>query len=548
MAEFSDPHNYTVGWICAVEIEYTAAELFLDKTHPRPLVASPHDANHYTCGTIAGHNVVMAVLPDGEYGVGSAASVVTNMLHSFPNVRIGLMVGIGGGAPTSKNDIRLGDVVVSSPRDGHGGVYQFDFGKAIQGVGFVAVRAAIPALKRRYRRRGNQIKAKIESILNDEPRLRDDGFTRPSAETDRLYTSDTVHSQHDQSNCINTCAKFTSSVVTREVRRGNDDDPTIHYGLIASGNQLMKDAKIRDKLANEKAILCFEMEAAGIMNRFPCMVIRGICDYSDSHKNKEWQGWAAMTAAAYAKDLLEEILPTSVKAEKTLAVVVQHLFGLSDKSVSSHVLNVAASVGHIQDFEQSGAIKKWLNAPDPSVNHNNALEKHHPGTGRWFLEDNRFLLWKQVPTSFLWLHGLSGCGKTVLSSIIIENLTKEDSDPLLFFYFDFSDPRKQSLDSMLRSLLNQLYHKSLLARAVILPLYKSHDDGSHQLSAKQMEDTLQSIARQLPNLKIIVDAIDESDSPQKIIKWFERVYNAKCFRLLVISRKEVLKWSYGREL
>jgi len=78
----------------------------------------------------------------------------------------------------------------------------------------------------------------------------------------------------------------------------------------------MKDALIRDRLAAEKDVLCFEMEAAGLMNHFPCLVIRGICDYSDSHKNKEWQGYAAMAAAAYAKDLLSRIAPNRVEAEK----------------------------------------------------------------------------------------------------------------------------------------------------------------------------------------------------------------------------------------
>ena len=84
----------------------------------------------------------------------------------------------------------------------------------------------------------------------------------------------------------------------------------------------MKDAVVRDRLAKEKDILCFEMEAAGIMNRFPCMVIRGICDYSDSHKNKDWQGYGALTAAAYAKDLLKEILPHRVETEERLATCI----------------------------------------------------------------------------------------------------------------------------------------------------------------------------------------------------------------------------------
>jgi len=101
-------------------------------------------------------------------------------------------------------------------------------------------------------------------------------------------------------------------------RTENEDNPAIHYGLIASTNQLMKDALVRDTLAAERDVLCFEMEAAGLINHFPCLVIRGVCDYSDSHKNKEWQGYAAIAAAAYAKDLLCRILLNKVEAEKRI--------------------------------------------------------------------------------------------------------------------------------------------------------------------------------------------------------------------------------------
>jgi len=84
----------------------------------------------------------------------------------------------------------------------------------------------------------------------------------------------------------------------------------------------MKDALIRDRLAAEKDVLCFEMEAAGLMNHFPCLVIRRICDYSDSHKNKEWQGYASMVAAAYAKDLLSRIPPNRVESEKKIGDIL----------------------------------------------------------------------------------------------------------------------------------------------------------------------------------------------------------------------------------
>lgn len=97
----ANPENYTVAWICAISTEYVAAQAFLDEKHDRAAEVSTNDNNVYTLGRVGKHNVVIAVLPDGEYGIAAAASVARDMLHSFPNVRIGLMVGIGGG-PESK--------------------------------------------------------------------------------------------------------------------------------------------------------------------------------------------------------------------------------------------------------------------------------------------------------------------------------------------------------------------------------------------------------------------------------------------------------------
>lgn len=93
----------------------------------------------------------------------------------------------------------------------------------------------------------------------------------------------------------------------------DSDDPIVHYGLIASGNAVIRSAKRRDELREAWGVLCFEMEAAGLMDDFPCIVIRGICDYSDDHKNKAWQPYSAVVAAAYAKDLLRVTPPEEVK-------------------------------------------------------------------------------------------------------------------------------------------------------------------------------------------------------------------------------------------
>lgn len=112
-------------------------------------------------------------------------------------------------------------------------------------------------------------------------------------------------------------------VVERPARTEEDDDPTIHYGLIASADNFMENAEIRDLLAEELNVLCFEMEAAGLMNNFPCIVVRGICDYSDMHWFKQWRGYAAMAAAAYAKELIQELVPDQVEAGRGIGQLLE---------------------------------------------------------------------------------------------------------------------------------------------------------------------------------------------------------------------------------
>jgi nucleoside phosphorylase len=116
------------------------------------------------------------------------------------------------------------------------------------------------------------------------------------------------------------CKLCTDGKIQREAR--TDQNPGFWYGIIASGYELVKSATGRDGLAQEFGALCVEMEAADLMNDFPCIVIRGICDYADSHKNDTWQKYAATAAAAYAKELLQYIAPEQTSLEKPIEPLV----------------------------------------------------------------------------------------------------------------------------------------------------------------------------------------------------------------------------------
>ena len=287
-----------------------AAAAMLDERYDN-LSQHPSDQNNYILGRIGEHNVAMACLGSGVTGTNSAATVAAQMLVTFESIRFGLMVGIGGGAPGGNTDIRLGDVIVSKPFDTHGGVVQYDFGKTIGENQFkrtgtlnkppLVLLTAIARLETEHLMGGNHLQQHISEMLGKYPNMKPK-YTYQGSEHDRLFKPGYDHQSDDD-----LCEKCD---IRELVSRDERTIPAIHYGLIASGNQVMRHGATRDRLRKELGVLCFEMEAAGLMDNFPCLVIRGVCDYADTHKDKRWQEYAAATAAAYAKELLG-IIPTS---------------------------------------------------------------------------------------------------------------------------------------------------------------------------------------------------------------------------------------------
>ncbi|KAH0565262.1 hypothetical protein GP486_001343 [Trichoglossum hirsutum] len=516
-----EPKAYTVGWICAITTEFVAAQTLLDEEHEGSIHVSQNDNSVYKLGTIGQHNVVMAVLPDGEYGTNSAACVARDMMHTFPNIRIGLMVGVGGGAPTPKHDIRLGDIVVSTPHNGRGGVLQYDFGKTIQNQSFqrtryldqppFVLRSAVGWLKADYERKGHRLQEMIQNALKDNPKLRKK-YSRPDLKSDMLYRSEIVHADDAEELCINACSHEPSSLVLRDERGEEDDDPEIHYGLIASANQLMKNATFRDTLAKEKDVLCFEMEAAGLMNHFSCLVIRGICDYSDSHKNKEWQGYAAMTAAAYAKDLLYQIPPNKVEAENRISDVLLGDAVLDTVSrTRENVETIKSKLGRNENLE----ILNWLTPIDYGPQQSDFIKRRQEGTGTWLLYTNEFDIWLNQRTKTLYCSGIPGAGKTILTSIIVDHLCfkyrADFSVGITYLYCNFQQRHQQKPEDLLSSLLKQLVQKQAFVPENVEKLYEYHNRERTRPSLKEILKALESVAAQYSRVLIIVDALDECD-------------------------------------
>jgi nucleoside phosphorylase len=295
------PGEYSIAVICPLEVEVLAMIEQLEEEYDEEF---SNDCL-FTLGRIGQHNVVLTSLPAGRQGHTSAAVAAQQTMSKFLKITCVLLVGIAGGVPSEKNDIRLGDIVVSFPHGRYGGVVQYDFGKDEEQFQCGGQTNSVPqsllayltSIQLRHGRRRSP-KRYIEYL---EAQLAD-GLEKPPAESDRLFPAAYTHQQgYDCTSCDEMQAQY------REAREG----PRVHYGLIASGNRVMKNAKKRDIISKEHGgiILAYEMEAAGLMNFTPCLVIRGISDYADSHKppGKGWHQYAAAVAAAYAREFIENV-------------------------------------------------------------------------------------------------------------------------------------------------------------------------------------------------------------------------------------------------
>ncbi|KAH6993968.1 hypothetical protein EDB82DRAFT_500346 [Fusarium venenatum] len=495
--------RYTVAWICALHIEMAAARAMLDERHPS-LPGRVNDTNSYVLGTMHKHDIVIACLPADQYGTNNAASVLSNMKSTFPNIKIGLMVGIGGGVPI-KADIRLGDIVVGIR------IMQFDLGKTLSG-GFQrtaipkipdsSIRTVISNLRSEHELKSSRVPMILEDKMNEYP-----AYCLPD-EADRLFQSTYSH-ESSKSDC-DRCDQ--SKLEPRKIR--GSTNPVIHYGAIASGNQVMKDATTRDEIARELDVICFEMEAAGLMDIMPCLPIRGICDYSDSHKAKEWQRYAAATAAAYAYEFLEVWGGDAQSAEN------DHLLTQNENVMPS---GRCERLLEYLDFEDIDSRKI-------------TIKTAYSKTCQWFLKHPDFLSWTNPEEiskhhGFLWIKGKPGAGKSTIMKFLYSRAKKKDRKCQTltgsFFFNARGAELEKTVSGMYRSLLLQLLKgfpdlQCVLDNPELVPLAQA---GCPSLNV--LKDLLRNAVLRLAqrSFTCYIDALDECDEQQvmDMVEYFEEL-------------------------
>ncbi|KAK8029535.1 hypothetical protein PG993_010826 [Apiospora rasikravindrae] len=498
--------DYTIAWICALHLELAASRALFDEEH-EPLVAHDGDHNSYVLGRIAKHNVVMAALP-GVYGKVNAAAVSTNLKRSFPNIKATLMVGIGGGAP-GEADLYLGDVVVGTR------VMEYDLGKTTNDGQFECT--AIPKLPSslllsavmnlRSKHGMDPWSFRSQELM----RTRLPRYPRP-AKPDRLFQKSYPHPSGAE-----TCDKCDDSELQPRLRRLTENF-WIHYGVVASGDSVNKDACKRDDISRTLQAKCFEMESAGVMDSLECLPIRGICDYSDSHKNKVWQDYAAATAASYARELLETI--PSLTSGQVPSIVQDAVTTSSVPSPSFELINKRKRFLDLLDFPQINARK-------------DAIRAQQGKTCCWFLTHPKYLNWTDLNShgalysSLLWLRGKAGAGKSTLMKFLYSKAKNRRSGATVvsFFFNARGDYLEKSITGMYRSLLKQILTHLPGLQLILDEIESSFTCDTVCSNLNALKDILKCAVMALGRQCLIcfIDALDEcnEDDVRDMVQFFD---------------------------
>ncbi|KAH0538230.1 hypothetical protein FGG08_005149 [Glutinoglossum americanum] len=514
-----NPELYTVAWLAPLEIEAQAASHMLDNRHRGRFPIRRGDDYVFQAGDMCGHNVIIATLPAGqEYGTGSAAALASQVKKFLPNLWFGLLVGVAAGLPNFSRspplDIRLGDVLVSLPTSENTGLIAYDLGKETGQKGFqplrsgnvlanteTIVRSAIGSIKLLAPNDAEVIFPYYENIKH---KSHPNGtFVDPGQEQDILYQVDDDGNEH---------------LVEREERPG-DKRIRVWYGTIGSGDKLMKDARKRNELRDKYNLIGLEMEAAGTMNRIPVGVIRGVCDYGDKHKNKEWQPYAAAMAAAYARAVLSEV-PAGTIPNKPVAPQNGRYEWQTDPD--NPWKEFLEDLGESDPDTDMSRIKDdkggWLE---------NCFD--------WILKDAQLKDWQDnKDTRLLWIKGDPGKGKTMLMIGLVNELTDRlrlhESCTLSFFFCQNTEPHLNNGVSVLRGLIWKLLSENPALGCYIPKEYrlkpkdkrKAMFEESNPNIFSTLKTMLSAILRDtsFEAVYLLVDALDECDRGlDRLVEW-----------------------------
>lgn len=430
-----DRDDFEVAIICALPLEARTVAALFEKEYDAMIYGKAiGDPNTYSFGLIGPHNVVLVHMP--TMGKVAAAAAASNLHASFQRIKLAMMVGICAGAPfgpTRGKEVLLGDVVISE------GLVQYDFGRRFPNNKFVrkdTPRGTLPSpnsellavLAKLQAEEESELQTAIAAALDVVQRAPDLSAAYPGRIHDRLFESAYFHKHRNLDDCA-TCGSgreedmcfqsFEMSCDTlgcdeRELvsrtRSIEDPLPVVHFGLVDSGDTVMRSGLDRHEIATRDGVIAFEMEGVGMWEAFPgsCLVIKSVCDYADNHKNKKWQGYAAATAAAAAKMVLGYFQPATP---------------LLRTWPSPDATWTATDIGILNRLRKA-----------PYQEHKDRNPDRIPGTCEWFIEHKLFRGWLETRSEALWVSADPGCGKSVLAKYLVDSVlpSKQPQNNVLF--------------------------------------------------------------------------------------------------------------------
>ncbi|KAK5992534.1 Vegetative incompatibility protein HET-E-1 [Cladobotryum mycophilum] len=574
----SPPHSrfdFEIAIVCALPLEADAVLTLFDTfwdDNGDQYGRARGDQNTYTTGRMGNFDIVLVLLP--SMGKVSAASAAASLRSSYPELKLVLLTGICGGVPKPAPgvDVILGDVIISKT------VVQYDLGRqypdtfsikdGAEGLGKAMKQIQSFIIQFETNFKLEKLEKRAAAFLELLQQKANPKYQYPGTTEDRLFEASHQHKHHRSPACL--CANFSkcgdpvceesrglscdelgcNDLVQRERLREKQELQitdsnqeaqafSIFIGRFGSGDKVLKSGEDRDRIARDHKLMAFEMEGAGLWGELPCLVVKAVCDYADSHKNKSWQNFAAATAASVTKALVECHIKTDKRSRGSTRWRENHPgFTEEDKACIRDLRNTDPRDDKTRIEETKGGLLK--------------------DSYCWILENDDFQEWKDNRNHrLLWIKGDPGKGKTMLLCGIINEMESLKVDyTISYFFCRASETGLNSATAVLRGII----YLFIIQRPSLI----SHVQEKYQVSGKRLfEDVNSWVALSkillamlkdpsLTNAMLVIDGLDEctEDLPclMSFISQASCSHNAKWIvssrnwpdieqRLEVVSRK-----------
>ncbi|KAL8330684.1 hypothetical protein RB593_001600 [Gaeumannomyces tritici] len=609
----TDRSGFYVAIICALRIESDAVRLLFDEIYEKKYGRETGDSNTYTTGRIGNHAVVLLLLPG--MGMEASAAGARSLQSSYINIKFALIVGVCGSLPQIRGrNAFLGDVIVSKSILNHdfGRRYPDEFvvrstedtlGQANNDIrGLLELLEGEDELMRLQKKATANLVALQAAALEKK---RKTSYSPPPDAADTMFPAeyDHIHHKEDCDECEADPPRFCEPASklsceeagcetplcaprqNRQKERPEELVPRVFMGRVACGNAVLKSGKHRDAVAEKHGVIAFEMEGAGAWKEVPCIVVKGICDYADSHKNKQWQNFAAATAASVAAAILDRYEvsggikqgrfepggrnSTTTNSHNATtnshnattnshnATTNSHNATTDSHNTNSHnvknrdgLVAVVRDVGGNLNIDQ----RTYVNAPcthelsQPSQdclrslafpqmrNRSHDIGRAVTGTCKWLLGHEKYRSWAACDRGLLWIKGKPGSGKSTLLKYALDNgaVTRAGNTALVlsFFFHDRGHKLERTPLGLYRSLLHQLLSQVPDALPDLVNTFEKNHKEFGQPGEKwqwHQEQLQRFFELSLPNVLktcavwLFVDALDECGERNAVdlVEWFK---------------------------